>query len=119
MNTDTTLSTDTRGPVEKTHGGRRVAPPVDIYENSEGFLIAADLPGVVTENLTIEYNPPELSVTARRGENGDSFVYDRRFELGSGVDPASISAELKDGVLRIELKKSAALRPRRIEVRAS
>lgn len=96
---------------------RRVTPPVDIFENPAGFLILADLPGVEPSGLNVEFNPPELSVKARP-ENAP-FVYERRFELGSGVDPTSTSAELKDGVLRIELKKSEALRPRRIEVRAS
>ncbi|HYO94003.1 MAG TPA: Hsp20/alpha crystallin family protein [Polyangiaceae bacterium] len=117
---DTNLSQAASGNVEKTRpqSGRRVAPPVDIFENSDGFLILADLPGVEPEGLTVEYNPPELHVSARvRGS--DALVYERRFELGSGIDPAAINAELTQGVLRIELKKSAALRPRRIEVRAS
>lgn len=107
-------------PVEPTHenGARRLAPAVDIYESGEGFLILADLPGVEPDELTIEYNPPELHVLARPKVNG-ALVYERRFELGSGVDASSISAELKDGVLRIELKKAAELRPRRISVRAA
>lgn len=96
---------------------RRITPAVDIYENAAGFLILADVPGVEPSALSVEFNPPELRVSARP-EDG-RFVYERRFELGSGVDPTTTSAELKDGVLRIELKKSEALRPRRIEVRAS
>lgn len=120
MATDKTFGSESRGTIEKTRpAGRRLTPPVDIFENSEGFLIVADLPGVDTEGLSVEFNPPELSVTGRRAENGDSWVYDRRFELGSGIDPSSINAELKAGVLRIELKKNAALRPRRIDVRAA
>jgi HSP20 family protein len=117
---NTNLSQATNGTVENTRpqSGRRAAPPVDIFENADGFLILADLPGVEPEGLTVEYNPPELHVSAR--VNGsDALVYERRFELGSGIDPAAINAELTQGVLRIELKKSAALRPRRIEVRAS
>jgi HSP20 family protein len=118
MTTDTRLANDPR--MEKTRpAGRRLSPPVDIYENNDGFLILADLPGVEAQGLTVEYNPPELAVTARRGENGDTVVFERRFELGSGIDASTINAELKDGVLRIELKKSPSLRPRRIEVRAA
>jgi HSP20 family protein len=100
---------------------RRAVPLVDIFENSEGFLIMADLPGVEADGLRVEYNPPELSVSARAyvGSSTGEVAYERRFELGSGVDPESISAELKQGVLRIGLKKVAAHRPRRIDVRAS
>lgn len=109
--------------LEKTraNGTRRLAPPVDIFENPEGFLILADLPGVEAEGLSVEYNPPELHVAGRTTPSAAALpvTYERRFELGTGVDPAAISAELKDGVLRIELKKSEKLRPRRIEVRAA
>lgn len=118
---EATLNTD-RAPIEKTRASKapRVAPPVDIFENGEGFAIFADLPGVEASGLRVEFNPPELWVEAQRSDgNGSEVVYERRFELGSGIDAASIGAELKDGVLRIELKKSEALRPRRIEVRSS
>lgn len=105
--------------IEKTRpAARRFVPPVDIYEHPEGFLIVADLPGVEAEDLSIEYNPPELAVTAPRAEPGESGVFERRFELGSGIEPSTIAAELKAGVLRIELKKSAAVRSRRITVQA-
>lgn len=120
--TETNTQQGTRAPVEKAraNNARRLSPPVDIFENAEGFLIVADLPGVEADGLQVEYNPPELWVRAQRAENGaETLVYERRFELGSGIDPSSIGAELKAGVLRIELKKSAALRPRKIAVRAA
>ena len=118
---EATLNTE-RAPIEKTRASKapRLAPPVDIFENADGFAIFADLPGVEAGGLRVEFNPPELWVEAQRSDgNGAEVVYERRFELGSGIDAASIGAELKDGVLRIELKKSEALRPRRIEVRSS
>lgn len=120
---EATLNTE-RAPIEKTRAtkARRLSPPVDIFENPEGFAIVADLPGVEANGLRVEFNPPELWVEAQRNdadEREPGVVYERRFELGSGIDAASIAAELKDGVLRIELKKSEALRPRRIQVRSS
>ena len=114
---------DTRAVAEKPRANdvRRVSPPVDIYENGEGFLIVADLPGVEPDGLHVEFTPPELWVRAERrsAAGGEQIAYERRFELGSGIDSTSISAELKAGILRIELKKSAALRPRKIAVRAA
>jgi HSP20 family molecular chaperone IbpA len=106
--------------VEKTQAApaRRLSPAVDIFENADGFLLVADVPGVEPSALTLEYEPPELHIAGHTGENG-SVVYERRFELGSGVDPGTINAELKNGVLRIDLKKSAALRSRKIEVRSA
>lgn len=104
----------------REHRARRATPLVDIFENAEGFLILADLPGVEPSGLSVEYDPPELRVEAKAHVGASSeVVYERRFELGSGIDPESIAAQLKDGVLRIELKKTAAHRPRRIDVRAA
>ncbi|HET9957074.1 MAG TPA: Hsp20/alpha crystallin family protein [Polyangiaceae bacterium] len=106
--------------VESASPARRVSPPVDIYENAEGFLIVADLPGVAPDALKVEFNPPELHVQGRlSAAQGPETLYERRFELGRSVDPAGIQAHLEHGVLRIELKKAAALRPRRIEVRSA
>jgi HSP20 family molecular chaperone IbpA len=120
---ENTLTNRTSTEVEKTReqSARRVSPPVDIFENADGFLILADLPGVDPSGLTVEYNPPELHVAGHLDvkAGGPAVVYERRFDLGSGVDTGSISAELRNGVLRIEMKKSAALRPRRIQVQAS
>jgi HSP20 family molecular chaperone IbpA len=110
-----------QAPIERTRANeRRVSPPVDIYESAEGYAIVADLPGVAPEGVSVEYNPPELHVTGRvAGKEGKELVYERRFEVGSSIDPGSIEAELALGVLTIRVKKSAALRPRRIDVRAA
>lgn len=116
MNTATS-ETRARPAGQRVPAARQVVPPVDIFEREQGFLIVADVPGVTPERLRVEYEPPGLHVRAEVPEQG--LVYERRFELGSAVDPGSISAELKDGVLRISLGKSDALRSRRIEVRAS
>lgn len=117
------LFSEANGGAEPTReeDGPHVSPAVDIFENAEGFLIVADLPGVEAGGLTLEYNPPELRVSGRQGEGSgtERASFSRRFELGSGIDPESIQANLSRGVLRIELKKSAARRPRRIDVRAA
>ncbi|MFO7179452.1 MAG: Hsp20/alpha crystallin family protein [Pseudomonadota bacterium] len=114
-NTAVTTST-----VEPRRPARRATPPVDVLENDEGFLILADLPGVSPEALEVEYSSPELRVRGRAPlPEGGEVVYERRFELGSTLDAGSISAELANGVLRIAIKKSAPLRPRRIDVRAA
>jgi HSP20 family protein len=120
--TDTAFEKRNRNQVEQTREaqGRRLSPPVDIFENNDGFLIVADLPGVEAESLSVEYNPPELHVRAQTAGNGAGpVVYERRFELGNGVDASNIDAQLQRGVLRVTLKKSPELRPRRIAVSAS
>ena len=105
--------------LETTRPGRQITPPVDIYENEQELLIVADIPGVEADGLDVALDPPELCITGRRGSDGTSDTYVRAFRIGEAVDPDGISAEVANGVLRVHLRKSAALRPRKIEVRAS
>lgn len=116
--TDNAFQKRERTELEQTRetSARRVSPPVDIFESGEGFVILADLPGVEPESLSVEYNPPELFVRAQTANTPAPLLYERRFELGNGVDASKITAQLTRGVLRVELKKAAELRPRRISV---
>lgn len=105
--------------IETTRTGREITPPVDIYENDDELLLVADLPGVDPQELNVALDPPELRITGRRTDDGANETYARAFRITEAVDPNGIGAELSSGVLRVHLKKSAALRPRKIEVRSS
>ena len=99
---------------------RQIAPLVDIYENEQELLLVADLPGVEPAALRVSLDPPQLQIEAvsSLGE-GEPVTFKRVFRVDERIDPDSIVASLNAGVLRIQLKKSAALRPRRIEVKSS
>lgn len=130
MNTERTLTTQEQGMAEKLEQRPAIAPYVDIYENADQILVVADLPGVVQDGLTLHLEKGELAFDARRadaaelGPNGGAQAsalpdYRRSFILPQGVDLDKISAELKDGVLRIHLPKAAALKPRQIQVKTA
>ena len=104
-----------------------VAPRVDIYENDSEVLLLADVPGVTKERLMINLDQEQLTLEGRVEEpsQGDALGreyqaadYRRSFIIPAGVDAGKISADLKDGVLRLHLPKSDALKPRQIEVQA-
>jgi HSP20 family molecular chaperone IbpA len=104
---------------------RAVAAPVDVRETADEFVLTADVPGVAREDISIDLDEAELTLTAKRtlkdktAEGGeDSFEYVRKFALPPGIDRDKVEAELANGVLRVRLPKSAVLKPRRIEVRA-
>ena len=108
---------------ERTQERPAVAPPVDIYENADEILLVTDVPGVVTQNVTISLEKDQLTLTARRTAPEllpDSGEYDfhRTFLVPRGIDGDKISAQLNLGVLEVHLPKSPGLKPRRIEVRA-
>jgi len=111
---------------EKLEQRPAMAPFVDIYENADQILVVADLPGVVQDGLKLHLEKGELSFEARRGDAAEAGPgqsmsglpdYRRSFLVPQGVDHEKISAELKDGLLRIHLPKVAALKPRQIPIR--
>lgn len=103
-----------------------VAPPVDIYENENEILVVADVPGVQPDGVRLSFENNELTIHAsplfatrsstpifREFPEVD---FRRGFELAPGIDAERISAELREGTLRIHLPKSAAVKPRQIPV---
>lgn len=102
---------------------RIVTPAVDIYGTQDEVLLVADLPGVRSEDLGIEFANDTLTVRGERKAEGQApqarpVVFQRSFVVPKGIDAAAITAELKDGVLRVHLPKHESLKPRQIQVRA-
>ena len=102
-------------------------PPVDIYENADGLLLIADLPGVSSDELSVSYEKGQLTIEARRQAAFEGNVlasefrpvdYRRTFLVPQGIDAEKISADLTAGVLRLKLPKAEALKPRQIHVKA-
>ena len=117
-----------RGKEETRSQERYVTPPVDIYETPEGLVVKADLPGVAKDGLDVRVENNLLTIRGRAAHvaPGDLLYreYDlanffRQFELNDKVDQLKISAELKNGVLTLNLPKAEEAKPRRIEVRAA
>jgi HSP20 family protein len=127
MSTETKLQARERGYPGKIQERRAVMAPVDIFENAEEVLVLADLPGISKDNLTIHLDKGQLTIEGRRKETGEGNElaaefgptdYKRSFVLPPGIQSDGITAELSHGVLRVHLPKSAALKPRQIDVRA-
>jgi len=110
--------------------GRLVAaPPVDIYENSDEYVLEADVPGVSQDHVTLCLENGELSLEARWSApevEGATVLareyrpvdFRRTFVLPDTVDAGKVSASLKDGVLTVRIPKAEAVKPRSIEIRA-
>ena len=105
---------------------RYVTPPVDIYETAGGLVVKADLPGVEKKNLDLQVENNLLTIHAKPTDTaGGEVIYReyelvnffRQFELNEKVDQSKISAELKHGVLTLQLPKAEEAKPRKIEVR--
>ena len=122
----TTMEPETRTQPPVTRDERRhVTPPVDIYETEDGLTVIADLPGVEKDGLNVHVDEDVLTIEGRvyRQEKTPTVAefgladYFRQFRLSEMIDPGRISAELRHGVLTIQLPKLEAVKPRQIEVK--
>ncbi|MEJ2656935.1 MAG: Hsp20/alpha crystallin family protein [Desulfobacterales bacterium] len=115
-------------PAEQTRPGSIFTPNVDIFETDHDITLLADMPGVSTENLTIDLRENVLTLTGEvapfEGANEEDILieyeigkYYRQFNLSSVIDQSKIDAKLNDGVLRLTLPKVEEATPRRIEVK--
>ena len=111
-------------------GPARQTPPIDIHDAPEGLVLEADLPGVTDSGLDIQLEDNVLSLHARvePPAPGDARLiheeyrvaeFFRSFILSDEVERTRITAELRDGVLRLTLPKAERAKTRRIEIKTS
>jgi HSP20 family protein len=122
--TQTVPRSPAREPSERAT--RTIAPPVDIYETDQSFVVVADMPGVGPEGLEVTTERDTLTIRGRVDRPAEEPDYQefelndyrRTFALTEDLDVSQVSATLKDGVLRIQISKSSRMQPKRIPIKA-
>lgn len=94
----------------------RLVPPVDIYESEKDYLLVVDVPGIEGNGMEIELDKDVLKVSAKRADGTEAVTYSREFKVPADVDADAVSANAKDGVLRLVLPKHESAQPKRIQV---
>ena len=107
------------------------APPVEIEENAEEFVVRADLPGISQKDVKIQLTGEVLTIRGERRQeqtekNGNLHrserVYggfERSFTLNAPVHGEKVRATYKDGVLEVHIPKAEEARVREIPIQAS
>lgn len=104
-------------------------PLIDIHEGPDGLILEADLPGATEDGIAIQLEDNVLSLNARvppPAPDGARLLHEeyrvgdyyRSFILSDEVERGRISAELKNGVLRLTLPKAERAKTRRIEIKS-
>ena len=107
--------------------GPAVKPYYEIQEKPEAYALTVHLPGVAKDGLEITADANTLTVMGRRAwkqPEGWTALHrettDASFELVLShdfeIDVEKIQAELKDGILSVNLPKAEAVKPRKIAV---
>ena len=105
------------------------SPEVDISEDDHGFLIKADLPEMKKEDVKVTVDHGILSVSGERKiEKEDKKKkfhriersygnFRRSFTLPEDTDSTKVTAEFRDGVLKVHLPTTPIARSKAIEVK--
>jgi HSP20 family protein len=108
--------------------GRGWVPAVDVWETEDELVYAFDLPGIPEDKISVEFDDGSLTVGGERERaeevKKDGFYrYERRFGsftravgLPQGVSEDDVTAEYRDGVLKVTVKKPESPKPRRIQI---
>jgi HSP20 family protein len=108
--------------------GRAWAPAVDVWETDKEVVYAFDLPGIPEDKINVEFEDNALTVSAERERTEEAsddrfYRYERRFGsfsrtigLPQGVSESDLSADYKNGVLEVRVKKPEQPKPRRIQI---
>jgi HSP20 family protein len=114
------------------NGGLKLAdwsPQVDITEDEKEYLLKTDLPEMKKDEIKVDVENGVLSVSgerkAEKEEKNKKFhriersygSFLRSFTLPEDADGAKVSADFKEGVLKVHLPKSPAAKPKAIEVK--
>ncbi len=113
--------------VDTSRSEAALMPPVDVIEDAAGITLYADLPGVPKEKLALQVESDTLTIEGEIGLSVPEGMeathaevnmprYRRVFTLSKELDAAKVSAEFKNGVLKLRIPKAEYAQPRRIEV---
>ena len=107
------------------------SPLVDISEDDKEYVIKAEIPEMKKEDIKLNVHNDVLTITGERKYEKEeknkkyhrveraygSFM--RSFTLPEDADGSKVTAEYKDGLLKVHLPKSEKAKPKAIEVKVS
>ena len=103
-------------------------PALDVWETENDIVYAFDLPGIPEDKISVELEEGSLSVSAERERQhevkDDRFYrferrhgsFQRTIGLPDGVKEEDVTADYRDGVLEVHVRKPVQAQPRRIQI---
>lgn len=96
------------------HSPRLLEPLTDIHETKDKYIIEAEMPGV--KQSDVKFEQPDSNTLVMRAEvhpsgegrtSGERYygMMERYVTLPTPIDPEAVEAELKDGILKVEIPK--------------
>ena len=105
-------------------------PPVDIYENDNGYVISAELAGYDEDIIDIFAEKHVLHIASHEDDNQKEYkdrkylikeryvkAFERSFTLPDDADEEKINASYKKGILSVFIPKMPKVEPKKIAVK--
>jgi len=104
------------------------SPSVDIFENKDSLVLEAELPGMNREDIELAIENNVITIGGSRHfekkDEGDNYhrversygSFTRSFTLPQTVTSEGVTAEFKNGVLRVSLPKREETKARKITI---
>lgn len=111
--------------------GSSWSPLVDLYETPEQVVLIAEVPGLSMKDLDVVVTDSTLTVKGEGGPQpaGNDVMhhrvershgaFSRTFDLSAAVDREKVTAEYRQGLLKVVLPKRRRSKPRSIRVQTS
>lgn len=112
---------------ERTRECACFVPRADILETDDNIFVVVDLPGADEKSIDVTLEKNVLTINAYiEAQDMDGYAsalteyevgdYQRSFRLSNMIDREKIMANIKDGVLRLQLPKAGEAKTRKISV---
>ena len=108
--------------------GMGTFPPINIFQQGDNFVAIVELPGVDKNDLGIEIKENTIRISGKKIINYDEGasvhrrervggVFDRTLSVPIQIDPDSVNAEYREGVLALFIPRAESDKPRTIKVK--
>ena len=105
-------------------------PAVDVRETEDAYALEVELPGYEEKDIEVHVDGSSLSIASKqedvndtKAEEGTWILRERRgssfsrsFKLPENANPEEVTAEFKNGVLSMEIKKREEAKKRTIQI---
>ena len=102
-------------------------PAVESFVRDGNIVVRADLPGIEPKDVELSVEGDHLTIKGERKveheEKGEHLYrevsygrFERVLPLPAGVDPETVKATYKDGVLEVTMKAPKGLEPKKVPI---
>lgn len=108
---------------------RGTFPPINVYEQDEAVVVTAEIPGVEPDGLELTVLGDSVALKGQRQEEAPDAnrmyrreratgPFARTVTLSTSIDPDSVRAEYRDGILRVRMVKAEQAKAKKIEIKS-